>query len=161
MVKYLLVMGICGTGKSTIGESVATALDVPFIEADKYHSDANVQKMSAGISLTDDDRFPWLQAIAQVLYEHQNTGFVLACSALKKQYRDIIASLLSHPLDIYLLEGSQEVIAHRMHNRSHFMPISMITSQLDALEITSDLHSINIEVPVEQIINEILAKYVV
>jgi gluconokinase len=131
-----VVMGVSGCGKSTIGQELATALAVPFIEGDQYHPAANVAKMSAGMPLTDDDRSEWLRALqAQIrTARQQGTGLVLSCSALKRRYRDLLREA-DPALRFAHLSGSREVIAARMQSRvGHYMPPSLLDSQLRDLE---------------------------
>jgi gluconokinase len=131
-----VVMGVSGTGKSSIGLQLAMALKVPFIEGDTFHSYANVAKMSAGVPLTDSDRADWLQALHGQIRgarEHGN-GLVLSCSSLKRQYRDLLRSA-DPELCFAHLAGPREVIAARMAARAdHYMPASLLDSQLSALE---------------------------
>ena len=125
----VVVMGVSGSGKSTIGELVAEALSVPFIDADSLHPIANVEKMAAGHPLTDEDRWPWLAKVGQVLAAADATGAVVACSALKRVYRDVFLHLT----------GSREVLASRLQHRSgHFMPPTLLDSQLATLEPLAD-----------------------
>jgi len=131
-----VVMGVSGTGKSSIGLQLAMALEVPFIEGDTFHSYANVAKMSAGVPLTDSDRADWLQALHGQIggaRQHGN-GLVLSCSSLKRQYRDLLRSA-DPALCFAHLAGPREVIAARMAARAdHYMPASLLDSQLAALE---------------------------
>lgn len=135
MVKPLVVvMGVSGSGKSTVGAGLAERLRVPFAEADDLHPPANVAKMAEGVPLDDADRRPWLDRIAQWLTEHGDAGGVVACSALARRYRDHLRA--SAPRVFFLhLDGSPEVISERLRQRKgHFMPVLLLRSQLDALE---------------------------
>ena len=126
-------MGVSGSGKSTVGAALAHRLGVPFADADTFHPQANIDKMAAGTPLTDDDRYPWLDAVGQWLAQHRDGG-VMSCSALKRRYRD---RLRSHcPATEFLhLTGSPELIRRRQADRpGHFMPSSLVQSQFDALE---------------------------
>jgi gluconokinase len=127
-------MGVSGSGKTTIGELLAERLRVDYGEADDFHPEANKQKMSAGIALDDDDRRPWLLAIGDWLAERENRGAVATCSALKEAYRDPLRQRA--PRTVFLhLTTSREVLAERMGRRQgHFMPVSLLDSQLDTLE---------------------------
>ena len=147
-------MGVSGCGKSTIGKTLASSLEIPFIDGDDFHSDTNVAKMSQGQPLTDDDRLPWLQAINT--YAKESTAdLVVACSALKKIYREWLSQDLN--CKFILLEGSFQLIHERMKSRDgHFMPPELLQSQFDALEITDECIRINITQSIEQINNEIL-----
>lgn len=131
-----VVMGVSGCGKSTVGQALALALGVPFVEGDEFHSASNVAKMSEGVALTDADRSEWLRALqAQVRRAQQgNTGLVLSCSALKRRYRDLLRDA-DPALRFAHLTGSRELIAGRMHARvGHYMPLSLLDSQLRDLE---------------------------
>ncbi|WP_148572036.1 gluconokinase [Nocardioides caldifontis] len=130
----VVVMGVSGSGKTTVGSMLADRLGVGYGEADDFHPQANVDKMAAGQPLDDDDRRPWLAAIGAWLEERQEAGAVATCSALKHAYRD---TLRSHaPSTVFLhLHGSRELLEERMGRRSgHFMPASLLESQLEILE---------------------------
>ncbi len=131
-----VVMGVSGTGKTTIGTRLAHRLGWPFAEGDDFHSAANVAKMHAGQPLTDQDRWPWLQAIADWIgaRERAGEGGVVTCSALKRSYRDLLRQ--GHPdVRFVCLVGSHDLLQARLSNRSgHFMPASLLQSQLDTLE---------------------------
>ncbi|MEU4249239.1 gluconokinase [Amycolatopsis sp. NPDC026612] len=129
----IVVMGVSGSGKTTIGTALAAALDVEYAEADTFHPKANIDKMTAGTPLTDADRAPWLEAIAGWIREHEATGGVVTSSALKRRYRDVLRS----GGDVWFahLDGPRELLAERMQTRSgHFMPVSLLDSQLATLE---------------------------
>ncbi len=136
MPLVLVVMGVSGSGKSTVGEDLAARLHAEYQEGDALHPPANVDKMSHGIPLTDADRRPWLLAIAAVIdgwLERRRPG-VVACSALKRAYRDILIGRRQGVALIYL-EGSHELIAQRMAARhGHFMPTALLDSQFATLE---------------------------
>jgi gluconokinase len=138
-------MGVSGSGKSTVGAALAGRLEIPFADADAFHSAANVAKMSAGIPLDDDDRYPWLAAVGLWLADHE-CG-VMSCSALKRRYRD---QLRSHRASVEFLHltGSPELIDRRQAERTgHFMPSSLVNSQFNALEpLDSDEHGLAIDV---------------
>lgn len=127
-------MGVSGSGKSTVGRLLADRLDIPFADADDLHPAANVEKMAAGIPLTDDDRAPWLTLVGRTLAKSDCTGVVVACSALKRVYRDLIRE--SAPRAIFAeLQARPEVLRARMEAREgHFMPASLLKSQLATLE---------------------------
>ena len=132
----VIVMGVSGSGKSTIGTLLAERLNWKFEDADQFHPAVNVDKMHKGIPLTDDDRWPWLRAIAAWIDKTHSSGGhgVVACSALKREYRDV---LVGDRADIRLvyLNGGKELIAHRLSTRhGHFMPPSLLHSQFMALE---------------------------
>jgi carbohydrate kinase (thermoresistant glucokinase family) len=132
----LLIMGVSGSGKSTAGEALAREFGWPFRDADSFHPPENVRKMSAGLPLSDDDRWPWLAAIAQWIDTRRAAGEhgIVTCSALKRRYRDV---LLHDRGDVRLvyLSGDADLIAGRMGRRKdHFMPPSLLASQFAALE---------------------------
>jgi len=130
---HLLVMGVSGSGKSTIGRLLATALVLPFADADAFHPPANVAKMAAGTSLTDADRWPWLDALGAWLVA-QSAGGVIACSALKRAYRDRLRAAVPG-LRILHLQGAPATITERQAARvNHFMPPSLMASQFATLE---------------------------
>jgi gluconokinase len=131
-----VVMGVSGSGKSLIGAAFARALGVDFVEGDKYHSAENVEKMKAGIPLTDKDREQWLRALAARLRQAQDTGtgLVVACSALKRSYREILRAA-AKDLRFVFLRGERSLIAERLAGRTgHYMPASLLESQITTLE---------------------------
>jgi gluconokinase len=130
----VVVMGVSGAGKTTVGELLAARLDVPYADADEFHPPANVAKMSAGTPLTDDDRWPWLDAIGRWLDQQRAGGAVVTCSALRRTHRD---ALRAHVADLWFLHcaGSFELIQQRITRRAHhFMPASLLRSQFETLE---------------------------
>ena len=134
-----VVMGVAGAGKSAIGSALAQALDVVFVEGDAYHPPENIAKMARGIPLTDGDRAGWLRALATRIAEAAlaGTGLVVACSALKRAYRDILRSAVPDgDLQFIFLHGSRTVLAERLARRQgHFMPPALLDSQLATLEV--------------------------
>ena len=129
----VVVMGVSGSGKSTVGRMLARALDADFIDGDTLHSPENIAKMSAGIPLTDADRYPWLKTVGSTLAQADKRGCVIACSALRRSYRDLIRSEARETVFVEL-DGTKELLAARMDRPGHFMPRSLLESQLDALE---------------------------
>jgi gluconokinase len=128
----IVVMGVSGAGKSTVGAALARRLDLPFADADTFHPAANIAKMSAGTPLDDNDRRPWLAAVGQWLADH--TGGVMSCSALRRRYRDQLRSC-RRDIEFLHLVGSPELVGSRQAGRSgHFMPPSLVMSQFEALE---------------------------
>ena len=129
-----VVMGVSGSGKTTVGQELAARLGVPYADADEFHPPANIAKMSAGVPLDDTDRAPWLRAIAGWLADHRATGAVVSCSALKRRYRDILRAPVGH-LPFLHLDGDPGVVAQRVAQRpGHFMPASLVASQFADLE---------------------------
>lgn len=153
----IVVMGVSGSGKSLVGKALAKALGVPFIEGDSLHGEANVEKMSKGIPLTDEDRWPWLARVAGALAAGQEAhgGAVAACSALKKSYRDYLGEKVGTRLRFVFLKGSKAVLAERLSMRpDHFMPLSLLDSQLATLEEPSadeDAVTIDIDASPEKV----------
>lgn len=130
----VVVMGVSGSGKSTVGELLAERLHVPYAEADSFHPPANIAKMSAGTPLDDEDRRPWLDAIARWLAEQGDEGGVVSCSALRRRYRDRLRASGAATFFLHL-DGSEELIAQRLQGRQgHFMPRSLLRSQFETLE---------------------------
>jgi gluconokinase len=130
----VVMMGVSGSGKTTVGAALAQRLRVPFADADDFHPEANIAKMSAGIPLDDDDREPWLRAIADWLVEHTSSGGVASCSALKRSYRDVLTQAAPHAVYLHL-HGDRDVLAARVAGRpGHFMPAALIDSQFATLE---------------------------
>ena len=134
----LVVMGVSGSGKSLIGSLLAEGLGVPFLDADDLHPVTNVDKMTAGIPLTDDDRWPWLEKVGQAIAAASATGIVVACSALRRSYRDTIRAAAPDAQFVHL-DGSRDLLATRLGSREgHFMPATLLDSQLEALEPLGD-----------------------
>ncbi len=132
-------MGVSGTGKTTVGAGLADELDCEFVEGDDLHPPVNIEKMARGIPLTDEDRWPWLRAIADVVRakDHAGTSTVVTCSALKRSYRDVLRD--AAPTFFVELEAPFEVLQERMQHRTkHFMPTSLLRSQFDAFEPLDD-----------------------
>ncbi|HEX9128624.1 MAG TPA: gluconokinase [Gemmatimonadaceae bacterium] len=131
-----VVMGVSGSGKSLIGAAFARALGVDFVEGDDYHTAANVARMASGIPLTDDDRAEWLRSLAARIRKAKDsgTGLVVSCSALKRSYRDTLRSAASD-LRFILLQGPRALLTERLASRrGHYMPPSLLDSQLSTLE---------------------------
>ncbi|KDF02466.1 gluconate kinase [Mycolicibacterium aromaticivorans JS19b1 = JCM 16368] len=158
MTSPIVVMGVSGSGKSTVGAALAQRLRVPFADADDFHPPANIAKMTAGQALDDEDRYPWLEAIGGWLAEHPGGG-VMSCSALKRAYRDQLRRHCAN-LKFLHLSGTEEVIARRQASRpGHFMPASLLASQFDTLE-PLDADEDGISIDVDQSIDSIVDSYV-
>lgn len=149
-----VIMGISGSGKSTCGIQLAKRTSLPFLEGDDFHPNENVLKMSRGLPLDDEDRWPWLAAIVEYVSQHHRDHFVLSCSALKASYRDFLSQKLS--CQFYLLEISKAEAIHRLEQRKgHFMPSTLVDSQFSTLELTPDIHRIAGEQSTDQIVEQI------
>ena len=136
----IIVMGVAGVGKSTLGAALAAELKVPFLEGDSFHPPENVHKMSAGIPLQDEDRWPWLNMLGlAIAARRQPAGVVAACSALKRSYRDRLRGVIGEPLLFVCLQADRDSIAARMQARQgHYMPFTLLDSQLATLELPGD-----------------------
>ncbi len=155
-MKRILVMGVSGTGKTTIGKALANHYQIPFLEGDDFHPRANVDKMSNGIPLQDEDRWPWLKTLANAMNDTQN-GYVVSCSALKEAYRQYLKENTDAPFNIIFLEGDAELISSRMQNRKdHYMPESLLQSQFNTLEVPTDAIAVSIDEDVRTITNKII-----
>lgn len=153
-------MGVSGCGKSTVAQRLAQRLDATYQDADDYHPEQNIRKMASGIALTDQDRQGWLQCLADlILASHQSQqSLVLACSALKQQYRDV---LQSHGVSVQFvyLQGDFDTIATRLRQRQgHFMGESLLHSQFAALEEPEDALWVSIELPPAQMVTQIMTQ---
>lgn len=133
MRSHIVIMGVSGSGKTTLGSLLAPELGLPYMDGDDLHPQANIEKMSVGIPLTDIDRAPWLAEVGRWLAEHPDGG-IIGCSALKRIYRDQIRSHC--PKAVFLhVHGSFDLLMMRMSNRTgHFMPASLLKSQFDTLQ---------------------------
>lgn len=158
----VVVMGVSGCGKTTIGDLVARELGVPFLDGDSLHPVENVTKMAAGTPLTDDDRWPWLATVGAALAKAGDGGLVLACSALRRSYRDAIRQ--QAPDTVFLhLHGSKDVLGQRLEGRAgHFMPTTLLDSQLATLEpLQADEAGfvMDIAAPVDEVVTSTLESY--
>ena len=136
-MSVVVVMGVSGVGKTTVGKLLAQQMGWGFAEGDSYHSEANVEKMRSGTPLTDEDRWPWLQAIALDIegWISRGEGYVVTCSALKKRYRDILSGSHRDKVLFLNLQAEAGIIEARLKQRAgHYMPASLLTSQLATLE---------------------------
>ena len=147
-------MGVTGCGKTTIGSKLARSLGVLFLDADDFHPEANLKKMSSGTPLDDSDRIPWLEILREEL--RSNRGCVLACSALKQNYRSMLEDTDRDTVFI-MLEISKETARRRLLSRAnHFMPETLIDSQFDSLERPTDALVVDAEAPVNSVLDVIL-----
>jgi gluconokinase len=132
----VILMGVCGSGKTTVGELLANKMDWSYFDADDFHPEENVAKMATGVPLTDDDRFPWLHILAGEIDRWILSGenCILGCSALKEKYREILMGERPEVQLVYL-KGSKELIGGRLQERVHrYMPATLLDSQFEALE---------------------------
>ncbi len=155
----IIVMGVSGSGKSTVGNLLAGTLNSEFFDADDFHPQENVKKLASGKPLNDADRAGWLERLNEVLLSSRQTGAVMACSALKERYRDILARGIGKENVVWVyLKGSYDQILERMKARdSHFMPSSLLRSQFDTLEIPDYAIAVNIGESPDDIVAEILS----
>lgn len=157
-VRFFVVMGVSGCGKSSVGEALANQLGWDFYDADDFHPPENVAKMASGTPLNDSDRAPWLATLHDLISSNltRNQPGVLACSALKERYRQQL--LDGNPnVQIVYLKGSYDLIWSRMEERTdHYMKPHMLKSQFDALEEPTDALTVDISVSVDEIVQEIL-----
>lgn len=155
MSAQFLIMGVSGSGKSSVGHALAASLGCDFFDADDFHPPANRDKMSHGIALSEEDRQPWLQAINATLSNQSAQPFVLACSALRETYREQLLAACPN-LQIIFLHGTRELLEQRLQQRqNHFMPTSLLESQLATLEIPANALSVDILLPVDSILSRI------
>jgi gluconokinase len=153
-----VVMGVSGCGKSTVGQLLATRLQVPFLDADEFHPPENVAKMASGIPLTDADRQPWLELLNAKLHAQKNA--VLACSALKESHRQILSKGIADCRLVHL-RGSLELIRSRLADRKHrYMPASLLESQFATLEPPRHAIDVDISQAPERCVEKILADLV-
>ena len=151
----VLVMGVSGAGKTTIGQRLAERLSCRFLDADDFHPPENVAKMAAGTPLADEDRWPWLERLNAELRSHDSV--VLACSALKQPYRDRLTGGLANCRIVHL-HGSLELIRARLDSRRHrYMPASLLESQFAALEAPTNAITVDVAAPVDRCVGTILA----
>lgn len=133
MSHHIVVMGVSGSGKTTIGNLLSEKLDLPYRDGDDLHPQANIDKMAAGVPLTDEDRWPWLELVGRWLADHPDGG-IIGCSSLKRSYRDLIREKAPDATFVHV-HGVPEVLNQRMSSRpGHFMPPALLESQLSTLE---------------------------
>lgn len=155
-----ILMGVSGSGKSTIGKLLSQKLKWNFYDGDDFHSEANIRKMAEGVPLNDRDRLPWLQAIRTQIEEviANRNNAIFACSALKQSYRELLQGNSDRLVWVYL-QGTYQQIYQRMKDRKeHFMPPAMLQSQLENLEIPEDALTVDTSLSSEEIV-EAIARY--
>lgn len=164
MTWQIVIMGVSGTGKSAVGHRVADEMGMTYVEGDDHHPRANVEKMSKGHPLTDEDRRPWLEELAGMLATNEAAGVssVMGCSALRRSYRDILRSELSdHEVTFVHLEAGFDVLRERMDTREHFMPSSLLQSQLDTLELLQDDEDgevVDVDAPLDEVVETVVRR---
>jgi gluconokinase len=158
MTLRIVLMGVAGCGKSSVGAALSKRLSVPYQDGDDLHPASNVEKMREGIALTDEDRWPWLDRVATVLAD--SAPIIVGCSALRRSYRDRLRNGTPGPVQFVHLMGSREMIAARMMARTgHYMPIGLLDSQFAALEAPlpdEGALTIDIDQPLEAIVDAIV-----
>lgn len=156
----IVVMGVSGCGKTSVGERLASILGCRFIEGDSRHPAANVEKMRQGIPLDDADRWPWLDVLGAELGEDART--IISCSALKRSYRDLLRERAGRPMTFVFLQGTRTLLVSRMGAREgHYMPLSLLDSQLATLELPigeRDVVTVEIDQPLERIVSDAIAR---
>lgn len=155
-VRAVVLAGVSGSGKTTVGKALARDLDWTFLDADNFHSSANVEKMRAGEPLTDEDREPWLQALAVAVRERlaRSEGVVLACSALKQSYRERLR--VDESVRFAFLEADAELLRQRLEERtSHYFPAGLLASQLQTLEPPTDALTLDAALPPDALVREV------
>jgi len=159
MARIIIIMGVSGCGKTTIGKLLSSKLGMQFFDADDFHTKSNINKLKRGMSLNDKDRKPWLDTLAMSIKKWSNSdGAVLACSALKESYREQLSKYRNDIEWIYL-SGNYEVIKSRIDNRGeHFMKSKLLQSQFDTLELPSYGIHIDIDQNKEKVLSEVIEK---
>ncbi len=157
--QILFVMGVSGSGKTTIGKRLAKKLNISFFDGDDFHPEANIKKMSEGNALNDDDRQGWLERLNQLALKHRANGAVIVCSALKPEYRTILSSNLKEQHLFIYLKGSFELINTRLAQReNHYMPKGLLQSQFDTLVEPKEALTVSIDQTPKEMVNEIVSK---
>lgn len=153
-----VVMGVSGSGKSTVGRQVAAELGLIFIEGDEFHPRSNIEKMSAGTPLTDADRAPWIDALAAAINARQSAGdAIVACSALTQFVRERLRAGVAEPLNFILLSADPSVIRQRLAERGqHFMKHGMLGTQLAALQWPQRAHVVDVSRPLDDVCADVV-----
>ena len=153
-MKSLVIMGVSGSGKTTVGKLLAQKTGGRFLDGDDFHPPKNVAKMSSGIPLTDEDRQGWLETLASIIHEADDLT-IIACSALKASYRAILKEAV-----FIFLHGSPELLADRINQRSgHYMPPGLLQSQLETLEVPTNVLALNVVESPQTLVEQIMARF--
>ena len=153
-MKSLVIMGVSGSGKTTVGKLLAQKTGGRFLDGDDFHPPKNVAKMSSGIPLTDEDRQGWLETLASIIHEADDLT-IIACSALKASYRAILKAAV-----FIFLHGSPELLADRINQRSgHYMPPGLLQSQLETLEVPTNVLALNVVESPQTLVEQIMARF--
>ena len=153
-MKSLVIMGVSGSGKTTVGKLLAQKIGRRFLDGDDFHPPENVAKMSSGIPLTDEDRLGWLETLASIIHEADNIT-IIACSALKASYREILKEA-----EFIFLYGSPELLAERINQRSgHYMPPRLLQSQLETLEVPTNVLALNVVESPQTLVEQIMVRF--
>lgn len=163
MALHLVFMGVSGAGKSAVGHPAAQRLGLDWTEGDDHHPQANIDKMSGGTPLTDEDRWPWLEALHAWTAERERAGRAtgLTCSALRRDYRDVLRRDLPETVFVHLT-GARDVLERRMRSREHFMPPALLDSQLETLEpLAPDEPALALDAsrPLEDLVDEVVRRF--
>jgi carbohydrate kinase (thermoresistant glucokinase family) len=155
----IFIMGVSGSGKTTIGKLLSEKIGIPFFDADDFHSQVNKQKMRTGQPLTDEDRKDWLERMNEIAkVELTKNGAIIACSALKEKYRQVLSQGIVAPIFWIFLRGDYDLIARRMKARpDHYMPVSLLTSQFEILEVPENVMAIDSSERPENIVEKIVS----
>jgi gluconokinase len=154
-----VIMGVSGAGKTTVGTEVSQRLALPFFEGDTFHPQANIDKMSSGIPLTDDDRVPWIDALTDGVNQRANPQLdaIVACSALSHFVRQRICERMHDRVQFILLHADPALIEERLsHRPKHYMKAGMLNSQLTALQMPSSAYTVDVSQPLDEVVQEVV-----
>ncbi|HTD94481.1 MAG TPA: gluconokinase [Chitinophagaceae bacterium] len=158
--RIIYIMGVSGSGKTTIGRKLSTVTGIPFFDGDDYHSAANKKKMESGHPLNDDDRRDWLISLNDLARKQSATeGAIIACSALKEKYRELLEEGIKARVDWILLQGNFQLISQRIHERKgHFMAADLLASQFDTLELPTNAILVDVTQSPEEIVSRLIGQ---
>ena len=156
MSKIIIIMGVSGCGKTTLGKALADFLEYFFLEGDAFHSKENIEKMKRGTPLNDYDRIPWLVELNKEILASEKNGVVVACSALKERYRsDLSKGIISENILWVYLHSDLNTLKKRLEKRAHFMPASLLESQLEILEVPGNAIHLEAALTTKEQINQL------